>query len=137
MGRNRAGTKKKGEKKDFVSQNPQLFKPESRLFRIGRDLPPKRDLYRFVRWPRYIRLQRQKTILKKRLKVPPAINQFTKAVEKTQAKELFKLLRNYRPESKLEKKERLKKVAAETVKEEIGRAVQQECRDRSRMPSSA
>jgi len=63
-------------------------------------------------------LQRQKTILKKRLKIPPAINQFTKALEKTQAKDLFKLLRHYRPESKLEKKERLKKIAATTVQEE-------------------
>jgi len=101
-----------------VSQNSQLFKPQPRLFRIGRDIPPKRDLYRFVRWPRYIRLQRQKSILKKRLKVPPAINQFTKALEKTQAKELFRLLRHYRPESKAEKKERLKKVAASTLQEE-------------------
>ncbi|TNN68135.1 60S ribosomal protein L7a [Liparis tanakae] len=46
-------------------------------FGIGQDIQPKRDLTRFVKWPRYIRLQRQRAILYKRLKVPPEINQFT------------------------------------------------------------
>lgn len=36
---------------------------------IGGDLPPKRDLTRFVKWPEYVRLQRQKVILNQRLKV--------------------------------------------------------------------
>lgn len=45
---------------------------------------PKMDMSRFVRWPRYIRLQRQRKILKTRLKVPPAINQFTNTLDKNQ-----------------------------------------------------
>jgi len=48
----------------------------------GQDIQPKRDLSRFVRWPKYIRLQRQLAILKQRLKVPPAINQFTQALDR-------------------------------------------------------
>ena len=48
----------------------------------GQDIQPKRDLTRFVKWPRYIRLQRQRAILYKRLKVPPAINQFTQALDR-------------------------------------------------------
>lgn len=48
----------------------------------GQDIQPKRDLTRFVKWPRYIRLQRQRSILYKRLKVPPAINQFTQALDR-------------------------------------------------------
>jgi len=84
----------------------------ARDFRIGRDLPPKRDLTRFVRWPRYVRLQRQRAILKKRLKVPPALNQFTRTLDKNQAGNLFRLISHYRPESEEEKKKRLKATAA-------------------------
>lgn len=36
---------------------------------IGGALPPKRDLHRFVRWPKYVRLQRQRRVLNQRLKV--------------------------------------------------------------------
>lgn len=66
----------------------------------------KRDLSRVVKWPRYIRLQRQRAVIKKRLKVPPAVNQFNKTLDKNQASNLFKLLGKYRPESKEEKKAR-------------------------------
>ena len=48
----------------------------------GQDIQPKRDLSRFVRWPKYIRLQRQKAVLMRRLKVPPTINQFTQGVDR-------------------------------------------------------
>lgn len=43
-----------------------------------------------------------------RLKVPPAVNQFSKTLNKNQATELFKLLNNYKPETADEKKARLK-----------------------------
>jgi len=116
------GDKKKkesGAPKSFKAVNSHLFKKEARVFRTGRDLPPKRDLTRYVKWPRYVRLQRQRAILKKRLKVPPAINQFSKAVEGTQAKELFRLLRLYKPESPEEKRNRLKKKAAAEAQEDF------------------
>jgi len=71
---------------------------------------------RFVKWPRYIRLQRQRAILKKRLKVPPAINQFARALDKNQAANLFRILAHYRPESRQEKTTRLKKLAESEVK---------------------
>jgi large subunit ribosomal protein L7Ae len=35
-----------------------------------------------VRWPQYIRLQRQKKILNLRLKVPPAIAQFQHVLDR-------------------------------------------------------
>nr|XP_060613656.1 large ribosomal subunit protein eL8 [Anolis sagrei ordinatus] len=73
----------------------------------GQDIQPKRDLTRFVKWPRYIRLQRQRAILYKRLKVPPAINQFTQALDRQTAVQLLKLAHKYRPETKQEKKKRL------------------------------
>ncbi|NXQ89251.1 RL7A protein, partial [Nyctibius grandis] len=95
---------KKQEAKKVV--NP-LFEKRPKNFGIGQDIQPKRDLTRFVKWPRYIRLQRQRSILYKRLKVPPAINQFTQALDRQTATQLLKLAHKYRPENKQEKKQRL------------------------------
>ncbi|KAJ1063156.1 hypothetical protein K5549_012631 [Capra hircus] len=95
---------KKQEAKKVV--NP-LFEKRPKNFGIGQDIQPKSDLTRFVKWPRYIRLQRQRAILYKRLKVPPAINQFTQALDRHTATQLLKLAHKYRPETKREKKQRL------------------------------
>jgi len=62
---------------------------------------------RYVKWPKYVRLQRQKKILKERLKVPPALAQFANTLDKNNAMQLFKLLNKYRPETSQEKKARL------------------------------
>ncbi|RUP24091.1 50S ribosomal protein L7Ae [Jimgerdemannia flammicorona] len=78
----------------------------------GQDIQPVRDLSRFVKWPEYIRLQRQRKILNQRLKVPPAINQFTRVLDKNTATQLFKLVNKYRPETTAEKKTRLRAAAA-------------------------
>jgi len=56
--------------------------------------------------------------LKKRLKVPAAINHFTKTLGGNEAKELFKLLRHYRPESSVEKRKRLTEKAEAQLKDE-------------------
>merc|ERR1712166_235085 len=50
-------------------------------------------------------------VLYKRLKVPPAINQFTQTMDKTSATELFRLMDKYRLEDKASKKDRLKSEA--------------------------
>jgi len=50
------------------------------------------------------------------LKVPPPINQFTQTLDKQTSTQLFKLLEKYRPESRLEKRRRLKQRAEEQVK---------------------
>ena len=61
--------------------NP-LFEKRPKQFGIGGALPPKRDLTRFVKWPKAVQIQRKRRILKQRLKVPPALNQFTKTLDK-------------------------------------------------------
>ena len=66
--------------------NP-LFEKHPRNFGIGQDIQPKRDLSRFVKWPKYVRLQRQKAVLQTRLKIPPAVNQFYSTLDR-QAGEL-------------------------------------------------
>ena len=65
--------------------NP-LFEKRPKQFGIGGALPPKRDLTRFVKWPKAVQIQRKKRILKQRLKVPPALNQFTKTLDKNLGK---------------------------------------------------
>lgn len=72
---------------------------------------PVRDLSRFVRWPRYVRLQRQRKVINQRLKVPPAINQFRHALDRADSVPVFKLLAKYSPESKTEKTARLEAIA--------------------------
>jgi len=109
-------TAAKKQKKDWKSQHKHLFEKDAANFKIGRDIQPKRDLSRFVKWPRYVRLQRQRKILKMRLKVPPAINHFMKTLNKNQAANLFKLLAHYRPESSEEKKKRLAEAAQTEAK---------------------
>ncbi len=91
-------------------QNP-LIEKRPRNFGIGQAIQPKRNLSRMVKWPEYVRLQRQKKILNMRLKVPPAIAQFQQVLDKNTAAQAFKLLNKYRPETKTEKKERLLKEA--------------------------
>ncbi|KLO18921.1 L30e-like protein [Schizopora paradoxa] len=95
-------------------QNP-LLEATPKNFGVGQDIQPKRDLTRFVKWPEYVRLQRQKVILHQRLKVPPAIAQFSHTLDKNTATQLFKLLHKYRPETKKEKHERLTKTAEATA----------------------
>ncbi|KAE9370405.1 putative 60S ribosomal protein L8-B [Stipitochalara longipes BDJ] len=97
-----------GSKK--APKNP-LIEKKTRNFGIGQDIQPRRNLSRMVKWPEYVRLQRQKKILNLRLKVPPAIAQFQNVLDRNTAGQAFKLLNKYRPESKSEKKERLLKEA--------------------------
>merc|ERR1712106_319143 len=61
---------------------------------------------RYVKWPKYVRIQRQRKVLYQRLKVPPSINQFHNSLDKNLSINLFKLLHKYRPEDKQSKKER-------------------------------
>jgi len=108
-----APLKAKVESKKVV--NP-LYEKRSKNFGIGQDIQPKRDLTRFVKWPQYIRVQRQRSILLKRLKVPPPINQFTQTLDKQTSTQLFKLLEKYRPETRAERKLRLKQRAEDQAK---------------------
>lgn len=100
-------------------KNP-LIESRRRNFGIGQQIPPKRDVSRFVKWPRYVRLQRQRRILLTRFKVPPSLNQFSRTLDKNSATQLFSLFSKYRPETKAQKKIRLTKAAeAKAKKEEV------------------
>jgi len=94
------------KQKEERKSNP-LFEKRPKSFGIGQGIQPKRDLTRFVRWPKYIRIQRQKSVLQKRLKVPPQINQFSQTLDRATATSFLKLAQRYRPETKQQKKARL------------------------------
>lgn len=96
----KAGVSKKQAKNPLIERRP-------RNFGIGQDIQPRRNLSRMVKWPEYVRLQRQRKILSMRLKVPPSIAQFNNVLDRNSAAQSFKLLNKYRPETKTEKKERL------------------------------
>lgn len=100
----RKSSKKSKSKK--VSSQPQgdpLRPSTPKSFRIGGAIQPKRDLSKFVKWPKYVKLQRQRRVLYQRLKVPPAIAQFSKTLAKDQRAEVFRLLNKYQPKTKAER----------------------------------
>jgi large subunit ribosomal protein L7Ae len=71
-------TARTGVKKD---EGASLFAPSKRNYGIGGAIQPRRDLGRMVKWPRHIRIQRQRKILRMRLKVPPSIAQFQNTLD--------------------------------------------------------
>lgn len=111
------GKAKDTEKTTEKVQNP-LFVPRPRERTSARVPWAKRDLTRFTRWPKYIVMQRQKSLLLQRLKVPPAVHQFHKnnAMNSHQTREVLNLLHKYRPETKVGKKLRLKREALDQAK---------------------
>merc|ERR1712210_360232 len=99
-----------GNRKAPYKKADPLFPSKPRNFRIGNDVQHKRNVSRFVKWPRYVRLQRQRKILQTRLKVPPSINQFKLALRRDQLNEVRNLLNKYKP---LTKKAKAAKLAEE------------------------
>ncbi|VDM20699.1 unnamed protein product, partial [Hydatigera taeniaeformis] len=91
------------EVKKRPRKNP-LIQKRPKNFGIGQAIQPRRNVYRFVKWPKYIELQRKKAILKKRLKIPPPINQFSQALDRATCKIVFNLCSKYRPLTKQAKK---------------------------------
>lgn len=113
---------KKSSRKSGSDPLAPIFRKNPRSFRIGGSIMPKRDLGRFVRWPKYVRVQRQKKVLLQRLNTPPSIHQFSMGLDKNQATEMFKLLNKYRPETKAAKKERIKGLGAKEA-EQAGKGI--------------
>lgn len=84
-----------------------LIEKHSRNFGIGQDIQPWRNLSCMVRWPEYVRLQRQKKILNLRSKFPRRSPNSRTPLDRNTAAQTFKLLNKYRPETKAAKKEPL------------------------------
>lgn len=104
----------------FVSKQERfgkLFISRPRQYGIGLRQKP-RDLTHFVKWPIYVRIQRQRRVLEHRLRVPPAIHQFTNTVSKNTARRIFSLADKYKPETRQEKRARLLEFAKKKAEDE-------------------
>ena len=97
-------------KKVKMAKHP-LAQPNPKNLRLGNAVRPAIVKSRFVRFPRYVQLQRQKRILMKRLKTPQSIAQFFEPLDKDNTNKICKILEKYAPETKKEKKERLQNAA--------------------------
>jgi large subunit ribosomal protein L7Ae len=95
---------------------PSPFQARPKNFGIGQDVPYNRDLSRFMRWPTFVTMQRKKRVLQRRLKVPPAVTQFSKVLDRSTRNEVLKLVKKYAPETRKERRTRLTKVAEEKKK---------------------
>jgi len=107
------------EKPKAAAKEPTgpIWEKKPKNWGIGGDIQPRVELGRYVKWPKYVRIQRQRKILYQRLKVPPSVNQFNNCLDKNLSTNLFKLLHKYRPEDAAAKKERL---AATAEKKDAG-----------------
>jgi len=110
-----AKDKKPKKKAGHHDKFTHIFEARPKNFGIGGNVKPKKDLTYLMKWPKYVRLQRQKVVLKKRLKIPPALNQFNHTLDKNTASQLFRFMNKYRPESKQEKVARLRETAQATA----------------------
>jgi len=111
--RRKAGQKPAGQQ--VSTETPFQSKPKN--YSTGCAILPKtHKLGRMMRWPKYIRIQRQEQVLKQRLKVPPAIALFDRAADKTLANQCFKLFKEYQPPSRAQRKQRLRELAEAKAK---------------------
>ncbi len=84
------GAAPKAAKKKLTStewkneRSETLFAKKPKSFGIGSPFHKKTDMTHFVKWPLQVRIQRQRAILKQRVKVPAAINQFGNTITKDQ-----------------------------------------------------
>jgi large subunit ribosomal protein L7Ae len=86
---------------------PSKYVARPKDFGVGRDVPYKRDISRFMRWPQFVTMQRKRRVLERRMKVPPALNQFRMTLDRSTRTNLFKLLNKYKPEDSKARKARL------------------------------
>jgi len=87
-----------------------LFKwlKPSRLMGSGGVMRKSQGLGRLMRWPKYVKLQRQRKVLMQRLKIPPALNIFNSACSKDFAGKLVRFAKGYSPETSKQKLNRLR-----------------------------
>jgi len=83
------------EKEQYIKK----FEITKKVFKTGQDIQPKKDLSRFVKWPLYIQIQRERKVLYQKLKIPPIIDQFTRSLDKDMIKQLLFTLSKYKKTS--------------------------------------
>lgn len=90
---------------------PSALHPSHLLSCIVRMSEHVRDITRYVKYPRYIRVQRLKALLQNRMKVPPTVNIFRCPVTKNLNNELLSFAQKYATETSEVRKARIAKNA--------------------------
>ena len=85
---------------------------------LGGNVLPKRDVTRQVRWPQYVKRQREKRVLERRMKVPPAVNQFRNVLDKDTKKALFTFVTKYAATTQDKKNKKQGKIDKETLRKQ-------------------
>ena len=137
-GKGKGKKEQKAKKQTLKQRLAGLLQARPKDWTIGVAVTHKRDLTHFVRWPRYVRVARQKRVLMHRLKTPPAINMFNHSLDKATAVALFKLMAKMRPEEDAARRARRMETAkkiAEALKpvpegEKVDRKARREMRDK-------
>lgn len=99
--------RKKKKIPDYVFK----FRKPSRKIGRGGVLPKSHSLGRLMKWPKYVKLQRQRKILLQRLKIPPALNIFAQGCAKDFAKKIVEFSKNYQPMTKAQKQKQQRAMA--------------------------
>lgn len=99
------------QNREIKESGPSTLEYERRVRsnETTRKFSSKKNLTRFVKWPKYIRIQRQRRIFCQKLKIPPAIFQFTRSLDKNMTNQLFQLLSNYKQNDSLKNFKSFKK----------------------------
>ena len=105
-------SKKKAAKKNSI------FVDSPKKLGLGGNVLPKRDVTRQVRWPLYVKRQRQKRVLERRMKVPPAVHQFRNVLDKDTKKALLTFLTKYAVTSIGKKEKKEGKVDKDTLRKQ-------------------
>jgi large subunit ribosomal protein L7Ae len=93
------------------------FEARPKNFGIGADVPYNRDISRFMHWPVFVTRQRKMRVLQRRLKIPPALHQFQRVLDRSTRNEVLKLLKKYTPETRKQRRDRVKKAAEAKAKD--------------------
>mmetsp|Transcript_4137 Transcript_4137/g.9867 ORF Transcript_4137/g.9867 Transcript_4137/m.9867 type:complete len:230 (+) Transcript_4137:130-819(+) len=101
----KASLDKKSIKEIIPKKFSNTFKEKK--FGIGENIQQPKDLSRFIKWPKYIKIQRQRKIFSKKLKIPPSIFQFTRTLDRNLTKQVFELLNKYKILKKIEKETKI------------------------------
>lgn len=105
-----------------INEKHPLSVPTKRNFRLGNQIKPHIVKSRFVKWPQYVQIQRKKRVLMRRLKVPAAVAQFFNHLDRENTKKLFSYLKSYKPETRVEKKNRLKSLSLKEIRQQKRKA---------------
>lgn len=99
-------------KESDKKSNDELFgQVYTKKVTAPRLLRRKGDMTRFVKFPLYVRVQRQRRVLEKRLKIPPTLHQLRRQANKSLAHSIATFLAKYKPPTKRERLSRVRELA--------------------------